>query len=85
MSITQRQRGRPKKDPSRAKGEYLDIRLEAAEKQAFRDAAGLAGLDLTAWVRERLRSVARKELEEAGLTVAFLKKALLPVRSGNRG
>jgi hypothetical protein len=85
MSINQRQRGRPKKDPSRAKGEYLDIRLEAAEKQAFRDAAGLAGLDLSAWVRERLRAIARKELEGAGLAVAFLNKESLAVRSGGRG
>jgi uncharacterized protein (DUF1778 family) len=74
MSTKQRRRGRPKKDPDRTKGEYLDIRLEAAEKQAFRDAAGLAGLDLSAWVRERLRTMARKELENAGQPVAFLAR-----------
>jgi uncharacterized protein (DUF1778 family) len=85
MSTTQAKRGRPKKDPNRAKGEYLDIRLEAAEKQAFRDAAELAGLDLSAWVRERLRATARKELEGAGLAVAFLSKANGPVRSSERG
>src|SRR5579859_2151338 len=85
MNTNQRQRGRPKKDPTRAKGEYLDIRLELAEKQAFRDAAELAGLDLSAWVRERLRAVARKELEGAGLAVAFLNRENIPVRSGSRG
>jgi hypothetical protein len=48
MGATERRRGRPKKDPARAKGAYLDIRLEAAEKQTFREAAELAGLDLSA-------------------------------------
>jgi hypothetical protein len=72
MDTQQRKRGRPRKDPDRAKGDYLDIRLETAEKQAFRDAAELAGLDLSAWVRERLRTTARKELEGAGRPVAFL-------------
>lgn len=74
MDTTSARRGRPKKDPARAKGECLDIRLEAAEKQAFRDAADLAGLDLSAWVRERLRTSARGELEGAGRQVAFLAK-----------
>lgn len=84
MNTNQRQRGRPKKDPARAKVEYLEIRLEASEKQAFRDAAELAGLDLSAWVRERLRVVARKELEGAGMVVAFLNKEGMPARSTSR-
>jgi hypothetical protein len=75
MNTNQQQRGRPKKDPTRTKGEYLEIRLETAEKQAFRDAADLAGLDLSAWVRERLRIAARKELESASQPVAFLVKS----------
>ena len=83
MSANQQPRGRPKKDPARSKGDYLDIRLEVAEKQAFRDAAELAGLDLSAWVRERLRAAARKELEGAGLAVAFLNKANVPARSAS--
>lgn len=74
MKTNQQQRGRPKKDPARAKGEYLEVRLEATEKQAFRDAADLAGLDLSAWVRERLRSAARKELEVSDMPVAFMDK-----------
>lgn len=65
-------RGRPPKGQDRLKADYLDIRLFPAEKQAFRDAAELAGLDLSAWVRERLRIQARKELEGAGKPVAFL-------------
>jgi len=68
-------RGRPPKGSDSLKAEYLDIRLLVAEKQAFRDAADLAGLDLSAWVRERLRMLARKELEAAGQPVAFMAKA----------
>jgi uncharacterized protein (DUF1778 family) len=82
MSTKQRKRGRPRKDPDRAKGDYLDIRLGTAEKQAFRDAADLAGLDLSAWVRERLRSAARKELERADRPVAFLIRSPLETRAG---
>jgi hypothetical protein len=73
MNSTNGKRGRPKKGV-RLKADYLDIRLEATEKQAFRDAADLAGLDLSAWVRERLRTLARKELEAANQPVAFLAK-----------
>ena len=75
MNKTLPKRGRPPKGDARIKADYLDIRLLPAEKQAFRDAADLAGLDLSAWVRERLRMLARKELEAARRTVAFLAKA----------
>lgn len=68
---TKRLRGRPPK-AERRKAEYLDIRLEATEKQAFREAADVAGLDLSAWVRERLRASARRELESVGKHPAFL-------------
>jgi hypothetical protein len=85
MKTNQRQRGRPKKAPERAKDEYLEVRLEKAEKQAFRDAADLAGLGLSAWVRERLRSIARHELEGAGIPVAFLVQMGAAVRSGELG
>ncbi|HEV3081214.1 MAG TPA: hypothetical protein VGY66_15650 [Gemmataceae bacterium] len=49
------------------------LRLGAQEKAAFKSAAELAGLDVSAWMRERLRSQARKELEGAGRNVAFLQ------------
>jgi uncharacterized protein (DUF1778 family) len=55
-----------------AKGEYLEVRLDADEKQAFQDAATLAGMAVSVWVRERLRRAARKELEDAEKPVAFL-------------
>jgi uncharacterized protein (DUF1778 family) len=69
---TKARRGRPPKQANQRKADYLDIRLEPAEKQAFKDAAALSGLDLSAWVRERLRSAARKELDSAAMPVAFL-------------
>lgn len=85
MRNQQPRRGRPPKTDERRKAEYLDIRLEAAEKIAFRDAAELAGLDLSAWVRERLRAAARKELDAVDRPVAFLSKLNATVGSGSRG
>jgi len=67
-------RGRPAKTPERSKAEYLDVRLELAEKEAFRLAAELAGLPLSAWVRERLRRAARRELEDANQPIAFMNR-----------
>jgi hypothetical protein len=58
------------------------MRLDVAEKQAFRDAAELAGLDLSAWIRERLRTVARQELESVGRPVAFLLATNTPEGAG---
>jgi hypothetical protein len=75
MKTTRKTRlGRPPKGSDRIKGIRLDMRLETAEKAGFRAAAELAGLDLSAWIRERLRRVARDELEEAGQPVPFLRK-----------
>jgi hypothetical protein len=62
--------GRPKK--ANKLSEYLETRVEAAEKQAFKDAADLAGIPLSAWVRERLRRAAIRELEDAARPIAFL-------------
>ncbi len=63
-------RGRPRKPNTRE--EYLEVRLDSMEKQAFKDAAELAGLAVSAWVRLRLREAARKELGDTGRKVAFL-------------
>jgi uncharacterized protein (DUF1778 family) len=64
--------GRPPKSEAEQKNRYLQVRIDAAEKAAFDRAAELAGLDLSAWVRERLRINARKEIENAGEKPAFL-------------
>ena len=68
----EKRRGRPPKGADKVKGIRLDMRLDEAEKEAFRAAAELSGLDLSAWIRERLRRVARGELEKAGQSVPFL-------------
>ena len=56
------------------KSEFIKLRLERNEKQAFLDSADLAGVSLSAWMRERLRKAARMELEEAGRQIAFLRR-----------
>lgn len=70
-------RGRPLKPPGTHKREYLDVRLDASEKEAFRDAADVAGLPLSAWVRERLRRAAMQELDAVGKQIAFLRNTKL--------
>ena len=62
--------GRPRKTEKRV--HRLEIMLGSLEKQTFKDAADLAGISLSTWVRERLRWVAIRELEEASLPIAFL-------------
>ncbi len=69
-----KRQGRPKKPAGRTKARYLQVRVEQSEKDGFDAAADLAGLPLSAWVRERLRQVAREELEGYGRSVDFLKK-----------
>ena len=66
--------GRPKKSADAVKADYIEVRCEEAEKQAFRAAAEAAGLPLSGWIRERLRRVARKELEGMDMPVAFLER-----------
>lgn len=64
-------RGRPKKTTGTLKSGYLQVRVGDAEKETFDTAAELAGLPLSAWVRERLRAIARKELEHHGKKPVF--------------
>lgn len=51
----------------------LQIRLNPKEKQAFEMAADFSGIPLSAWVRERLRRAARRELQDANRQVPFLQ------------
>ena len=69
-----RGRGRPPKDASEKKGQSLLVRLDDSEKEAFKDAADLAGVPLSTWVRERLRQIAGRELGKAARPVAFLRQ-----------
>jgi uncharacterized protein (DUF1778 family) len=65
-------RGRPPKGSDQVKGIRLDMRIMPTEKQGFKAAAALSGLELSSWIRERLRQAARKELDQAGQSVPFL-------------
>lgn len=56
------------------KTDLIQLRLLPEEKQAFQEAAELAGIPLSAWVRERLRRAARIELMDADQPVAFLRR-----------
>ena len=70
----EKKRGRPPKEKAKRKTRYLQVRVADAEKAAFDDAAALAGQDLSVWVRDRLRAIARRELEQSGRQVQFLKQ-----------
>jgi hypothetical protein len=59
----------------RMKATTLQIRLESSEKEAFEKAASISGIALSAWVRERLRRAAIRDLGDAGLQIAFLQDA----------
>ncbi len=67
-----RKAGRPKLALTKTKAEYLQVRLNEAEKQGFTEAAAMAGQKLSVWVRDQLRRAARQALEEYGRTVPFL-------------
>jgi len=71
----QRKRGRPPKKPDELRNEDLLVKLKIDEKEAFKDAADLAGVSLSTWVRERLRRVAVMELKEAARPIAFLRNS----------
>ena len=56
------------------RSENLLVRVKPSEKEGFQDAADYAGVPLSAWMRERLRQAAVKELEAAGRSIAFLRE-----------
>lgn len=55
------------------KSKWVKIRLAPDEKQAFQNAADLAGASLSSWIRERLRRAARIELTDVGQQVPFIR------------
>lgn len=72
--MKKKKRGRPPKSEDELHSESLLVRLDANEKQAFKDAAKLAGVSLSAWARERLRQIATRELKSAAQPIAFMKR-----------
>lgn len=73
IMATKNRPGRPPKSSDRLKSESVLVRVEPAEKRAFGNAAELAGMPVSAWVRDRLRAAARRELIESGRPVPFYK------------
>lgn len=65
------------------KTESMEIRVQSDEKAAFKEAAAISGIPLSAWVRERLRTAAIRELESAGQTAPFVKR--IPLRTVGNG
>lgn len=57
------------------KNVMMKVRVTDLEKKAFDEAAEISGIPLSAWVRERLRKAATRELEEASRDIPFLRKA----------
>jgi predicted HicB family RNase H-like nuclease len=53
--------GRPPLAPGEAKGEYFQLRLTAAERIEYEQAAQRAGQSLSAWIRERLSKAVKRE------------------------
>jgi len=67
-----RHKGR-KHGSGKRREELLQVRVTEPEKLAFGEAADLSGLGVSAWVRERLRAAAARELEAADRAIPFLK------------
>ncbi|WP_254511456.1 type II toxin -antitoxin system TacA 1-like antitoxin [Anatilimnocola floriformis] len=59
----------------KVRSDRLELRLDPNEKAAFERAAELSGLTLSGWVRERLRRLAKEELETAGERAHFIPRS----------
>ena len=57
-------RGRPPKTDEERADERLELRLVAADKLAWQEAADRAGLKLSAWIRDRLDKAAKREARQ---------------------
>jgi hypothetical protein len=66
-----KKRGRPKGKKKDSREVHLDIRLFGHEKTGFAQAARIAGLTLSDWIRQRLRRDANAEVVAAGQPPIF--------------
>ena len=55
-------RGRPPKEPSEVLDERLYVRLTSEEKQLLESASEKSGKKLSAWIREKLVSTAKRAI-----------------------
>jgi uncharacterized protein (DUF1778 family) len=60
----QRKRGRPPRGVQ-AQGARIYLRAADDEKAEFEQAAAMAGLSLSDWIRDRLKAAAKRELRRA--------------------
>ena len=58
-------RGRPPLPESDRAEERLELRIKATDKTDWQNAADQAGVALSAWIRDRLSAVAKRELRKA--------------------
>lgn len=58
---------------NKEKSETIQVRVTPDEKAGLIEAAEIAGIPLSSWVRERLRLAAIRELEGAGRRVPFVQ------------
>lgn len=56
------------------KTNMLRIRVSDTEKEAFENAATIAGISISAWARERLRRAAVRDLQDASRPIPFLER-----------
>jgi hypothetical protein len=59
-------RGRPPLPKNRIKGERIEIRAVAGEREAYEAAARAAGLERSEWIRSRLNAAAERESRKGG-------------------
>lgn len=72
MKPSKKKLGAPKKSPDKARSVLMQFRVTPPEQQAIQIAADFDGKKLSEWIRDRLRRIARDELEKAGLPNPFL-------------
>ena len=57
--------GRPPKEPGQVKAAYVQLRLTAAERREYDQAAQQAGLSLSAWIRNCLSEATRRNAKRS--------------------
>jgi predicted HicB family RNase H-like nuclease len=57
---------RPKKESDEARSKLMQVRLQVKEYREFKDAAEAAGMELSVWVRAKLRDAARRDVRKYG-------------------
>ena len=58
------------------------IKVSETEKEGFKKASEIAGIGLSAWARQKLRSAAIKDLQEVGEKIPFLEQIKIDDSNG---